>query len=67
MRGVFPRVYTPPTFVATPFSRILGSGACQYDISNFQPGHANSGSSESDIVSGKMKEAIIGTIVIQAQ
>jgi len=25
--GYFPRVYTSPTFVATPFPRILGSGA----------------------------------------
>ena len=27
--GYFPRVYTSPTFVATPFPRILGSGAWQ--------------------------------------
>ena len=38
----------------------------KYDISNLQPGHANPGSSESDLVSGKMKEAVIYTIVIQA-
>ena len=28
-------------------------------ISDLQPGHANSGSSESDLVNGKMKEAIL--------
>jgi len=37
------------------------------DISNFQRGHANLGSSESDLVSGKMKEAIICTIIIQSR
>jgi len=37
------------------------------DISDLQPGHANSGSSESDLVSGKMKEVIIYTIVIHAR
>jgi len=30
-----------------------------YDISDLQPGHANSGSPESDLVSGKMKGAVI--------
>ena len=30
-------------------------------------GHANPGSSESDLVSGKMKKAVIYTIVIQAR
>ena len=34
--------------------------------SDLQPGHANPGSSESDLMSGKMKEAVIDTIVIQA-
>ena len=38
-----------------------------YDTSDFQSGHANSGSSESDLVSGKMKEAVIYTIVILAR
>ena len=33
------------------------------DNSDLQPGHANPGSSESDLVSGKMKEAVIYTIV----
>ena len=36
-----------------------------YEIPNLQPEHANSGSSESNLVSGKMKEAVICTIVIQ--
>ena len=36
-------------------------------ISDLQPGHANPGSSESDPVSGKMKEVVIDTIVIQVQ
>ena len=40
---------------------------CHYDIWDLQPGHANSGSSESDLVSGKIKEAIIYTIVILAR
>ena len=31
---------------------------------DLQSGHANPGSSESDLVSGKMKEAVIYTIVI---
>ena len=35
------------------------------DISDLQSGHANSGSSESDLVSGKMKEAVIYTITVQ--
>ena len=30
-----------------------------YDISNLQPGHANPESLESDLVSGKMKKAVI--------
>jgi len=30
-----------------------------YDISDLQPGHENPRSSESDLVSGKMKEEII--------
>ena len=34
------------------------------DISDLQPGHANPGSSESDLVSGKMKKAVIYTIII---
>ena len=40
---------------------------CRYANSDLQPGHANPGSSESDLVSGKMKEAVIYTIVIQAR
>ena len=39
----------------------------KYDNSDLQPGHANPGSSESDLVSGKMKETVICTIVIQAR
>jgi len=39
----------------------------QYDTSDLQLGHANPGSLESELVSGKMKEAVICTIVIQAQ
>ena len=35
--------------------------------SALQPGHANPGSSESDLVSGKMKEVVIDTIVLQAR
>ena len=35
-------------------------------ISDLQPEHANPGSSESDLVSGKMKETVIYTIVLQA-
>ena len=42
-------------------SRKISSTAILY----LQPGHANSGSSESDLVSGKMNEAVIDTIVIQ--
>ena len=38
-----------------------------YGNSDLQPGHANPGSSESDLVSDKMKEAGIDTIVIQAR
>ena len=30
---------------------------CYYDISDLQSGHANSGSSESDLVSGKNEES----------
>jgi len=30
-----------------------------YEISELQPEHANRGSSESDLVSGKMKEVVI--------
>ena len=37
------------------------------DTSDLQPGQANPGLSESDLVSGKMKEAVICTIVIQAR
>jgi len=35
--------------------------------SDLQPGHTNPGSSESELVSGKMKEAVIDTIVLQAR
>ena len=35
-----------------------------YDILNLQPGHANSGSSESDLVSDKMKEGVVCTIIV---
>ena len=45
---------------------ISGNLRC-YEIPDLQPGHANLGSSESDLVSGKMKEAVICTIVIQGQ
>ena len=38
-----------------------------YDISELQPGHANAGSSESDLVSGKIRKAVTYTIRIQAQ
>ena len=38
-----------------------------YGNSDLQPGYVNPGSSESDLVSGKMKEAVIDTIVIQAR
>ena len=31
---------------------------CQYDIWDLQPGYANPGSSESDLVSGKIKETV---------
>ena len=34
---------------------------------DLQSGHTNSGLSESDLVSGKMKEVVIYTIVIQAR
>ena len=37
-----------------------------YGNSDLQSEHANPGSSESDLVSGKMKEAVIYTIVLQA-
>jgi len=37
-----------------------------YDISYLQPKHANPGSSESDLMSDKMKEALIYTIIIQS-
>ena len=37
------------------------------DISDLQTGHANSGSSESDLVSDKKKEAVICTIIIQSR
>ena len=40
---------------------------CQYDISDHQPGHANPGSSESDLASGKMKETVIDTTVVQSR
>ena len=36
----------------------------QYDISNLQPEHANPGSSESDLVSGKMKEEVVIYIIV---
>jgi len=45
---------------------ITGNLRC-YEISGLQPGHANSGSSESDLVSGKMKEVVISTIVVQSR
>ena len=35
-----------------------------YDISDLQPEHANSGWSESDLVSDKMKETILYTIIV---
>ena len=35
-----------------------------HDTSDLQPGHTNSGSSESDPVSYKMKEIIIYTIIV---
>ena len=34
----------------------ISSNIKNYDISDLQPEHANSGSSESDLVSGKKKE-----------
>jgi len=37
-----------------------------YDISDLQPEHANPGSSENDLVSDKMKEAVIYTIIAQS-
>ena len=37
-----------------------------YDILNLQPGHVNPESSESDLVSDKMKKAVICIIVAQA-
>jgi len=36
-------------------------------ISNLQLEHANPGSSESDLVGGKMKKAVIYTMIIQSQ
>ena len=45
---------------------ISGNLRC-YEIPDLQPGHANPGSSESDLVSDKMKEAVIYTIVLQAR
>ena len=47
--------------------RPLQGTLCYYGNSDLQPGHANPGSSESDLVSGKMKEAVIDTIIIQAR
>jgi len=38
-----------------------------YDISYHQRGHANLESSESDLMSGKIKEAVICTLVVHAQ
>ena len=38
-----------------------------YEISELRPGHANLGSSESDLVSDKMKEAVIYTTVAQSR
>ena len=38
-----------------------------YEIPDLQPEHANPGSLESVLVSDKMKEAVICTIVIQAR
>ena len=43
------------------------SPMCTIDYLTIRPGHANSGSSKSDLVSGKMKEVVISTIVIQAR
>ena len=37
------------------------------DISDLQHGYANPRSSESDLMSDKMKEAVICTLVIQAR
>ena len=39
-------------------NNILGNTKC-YNTSDLQPRHANSGSSESDLVSDKIKEAVI--------
>ena len=47
--------------------KIISKNIWYSDISGLQPGHANPGSSESDLVSGKKKEAIICTRVIQTQ
>ena len=47
--------------------KIISKNIWYSDISNLQPGHANPGSSERELVSGKMKEAVICTIVIHAR
>ena len=46
--------------------KIISKNIWYTDILDLQPGHANPGSSESDLVSGKLKEAVIDTIVIQS-
>ena len=38
-----------------------------YDVSDLQPEHTNSGSSENDLVSDKMKEAVIYNIIVQSR
>ena len=45
--------------------RPLQGTLCYYGNSDLQPGNANPGSSESDLVSGKMTEAVIYTTVVQ--
>jgi len=42
---------------------VSGNIRC-YEISELQPGHANPGSSESDLMSDKMKETAIYTIIV---
>ena len=43
--------------------KIISRNIQYSDISGLQPGHANPMSSESDLVSGKMKEAVIDTTI----
>ena len=45
-------------------SKCISRNIWYYDFSDLQPGHANLGSLESDLVSGKMKEAVIYTIIV---